>query len=127
MVLTYSDLKVTNLIGSKSVRINFLVDTGAMLTCIPDALARQLGFDPEECPTKLVTVADGRSLEVPRIRPIEIEWDENRTYATEALVLGDQPLLGVIVLEGLDLIVDPASNKVRPPPDRPNFPVYPVY
>ncbi|WP_374563690.1 hypothetical protein, partial [Nitrosomonas sp.] len=35
------------------------------------------------------------------IAPIEIAF-ENRTYVTEAVVLGNEPLLGVIPLEGFD-------------------------
>lgn len=63
--------------------------------CVTGTQARQLGFDPEECSTLLVTLADGRQIEAPRIRPIEIAF-ANRTYATEALVLGEAALMGAL-------------------------------
>jgi hypothetical protein len=70
----------------------------------------------------VVTLADGRQRKVPRIAPIEIAY-ENRSYVTEAVVLGDEPLLGVIPLEAMDLMVDPRQQRLVVNPRHPNYPV----
>lgn len=122
MGFSRADLKLTNLFTNASIDISALVDTGAMHMCVTDAQARQLGFDPEEFSTQLVTLADGRQIEAPKIRPLEIAF-ANRTYATEALVLGDEALMGVLLLEAMDLIVDPQAQRVMVNPAHPNRPV----
>ena len=122
MGLARADLTLTNIFKKASIEISALVETGAAHMCVTHAQARQLGFDPEECVTQIVTLADGRQLEVPKIRPIEIAF-ANRTYATEALVLGDEALMGVLPLEAMDLIVDPRAQRVVVNPEHPNFPV----
>ena len=117
-----ADLKLTNMFKKTSIEISALVDTGAVHMCVTLAQARQLGFDPEECVNQIVTLADGRQIEVPKIRPVEIAF-ANRTYATEALVLGDEALMGVLPLEAMDLVVDPRAQRVVVNPEHPNFPV----
>lgn len=71
---------------------------------------------------QVVTPADGHLRKVPKIAPIEIAF-ENRAYVTEAVVLGNEPLLGVIPLEAMDLIVDPRQQMVIVNPQHPNYPV----
>lgn len=56
------------------------------------------------------------------IRPVTIAF-ENRSYMTEALVLGDEPLIGCIPMEAMDVIVDPRSQKMMVNPAHPNFAV----
>ena len=50
-------------------------------------------------------IADGSAKSVPAIAPITIEF-ENRCYTTEALVLGDEPSMGYIPMEAMDVMVD---------------------
>ena len=52
------------------------------------------------------TLADGSAKSVLVIAPITIEF-ENHCYTTEALVLGDEPLMGCIPMEAVDVMVDP--------------------
>ena len=68
--------------------------------CVTEEIAVQLGFDTTEVSTQIVTLADGKQRKVPKIAPIEIAF-ENRTYVTEAVVLGDEPLLGLIPMEAM--------------------------
>ena len=125
MGLTHVELQLTNLFSRKSMLVRALVDTGAMFLCVTQEIAVQLGFDPEEAETVRITVADGRSLKVPKIAPIRVEF-ANRSYVTEAFVIGDEPLLGVVPIEAMDLVVDPASQQLRVNPAHPNYPVFPV-
>ena len=122
MGLSKVQLTLTNMFKKTSVEISAMVDTGAVHMCVTQAQARQLGFDLDECITQIVTLADGRRIEVPKIRPIEIAF-ANRTYATEALVLGDEALMGVLPLEAMDLVIDPRGERVAANPEHPDYPV----
>ena len=57
--------------------------------CVTEEIALQLGFDITEVGRQMVTLANGHQLKVPKIAPIEIAF-ENRTYVTEAVVLGNE-------------------------------------
>ena len=122
MGLTYAGLRLTNLFTRQSVEVNALVDTGATFMCVTEEVAVQLGFDITEVSQQTVTLADGHQRRVPKIAPIEIAF-ENRTYVTEAVVLGNEPLSGVIPLEAMDLVIDPRSQTLVVNPQHPNYPV----
>ncbi len=122
MGLTYAKLKLTNLFNHQQVEINSLVDTGATFMCVTEEIALQLGFDTSEVSRQVVTLADGHQRKVPKIAPIEIAF-ENRSYVTEAVVLGNEPLLGVIPLEAMDLVIDPRQQMLIVNPQHPNYPV----
>ncbi|MEP7276554.1 MAG: hypothetical protein ABI812_09380 [Betaproteobacteria bacterium] len=47
----------------------------------------------------------------------------NRAYVTEAIVLGNEALLGVLPLEAMDLLVDPVNRRLIANPEHPNYPV----
>lgn len=122
MGLTYATLRLTNLFNGRQVETEALVDTGATFMCVTEEIAFQLGFDTGEVSRQVVTLADGHQRKVPKIAPIEIAF-ENRSYVTEALVLGNEPLLGVIPLEAMDLIIDPRRQTLAVNPRHPNYPV----
>ncbi|MDP1592802.1 MAG: retroviral-like aspartic protease family protein [Gallionella sp.] len=122
MGLTYATLKLTNLFGHQSVEVSALVDTGATFMCVSEEIALQLGFDITEVSRQVVTLADGHQRKVPKIAPIEIAFG-NRTYVTEAVVLGNEALMGVIPMEAMDLIVDPRQQILIANPQHPNYPV----
>ena len=122
MGLTYANLKLTNLFSKQAVEVKALVDTGATFMCVTEEIALQLGFDITEVSQQMVTLADGHLRKVPKIAPIEIAF-ENRTYVTEAVVLGNEPLLGAIPLEAMDLIVDPRQQTLIVNPQHPNYSV----
>ena len=119
---TYADLKITNLFDKRTVEVRALVDTGATFMCVTEQDAIQLGFDLSEVSQQVVTLADGRQHKVPKIAPIEIAF-ANRSYVTEALVLGNEPLMGVLPLEAMDLMVDPLRQQLIVNPAHPNYPV----
>ncbi len=122
MGLTYATVRLTNLFTRQSVEVSALVDTGATFMCVTEEIALQLGFDVTEVGHQTVTLADGRQRRVPKIAPIEIGF-ENRTYVTEAVVLGDEPLMGVLPLEAMDLVVDSGRQALVVNPRHPNYPV----
>jgi clan AA aspartic protease len=123
MGIIHADLQLTNQFSKKSVCVRALVDTGATHMTVTADVARQLGFDLDEMSTYRLTVADGRRLRVPRIQPVEIRFGD-RSYSTEAAVLGNECLMGCLLLEALDLVVDPVRQLVVPNPEHPDGPVY---
>jgi len=120
--LTYAKLKLTNDFRQLSIEVDALVDTGAMFLCVPEPVAAQLGFDTAEARQRIVTLADGSSRKVPVVSPVTIEF-ENRWYTSEALVLGDEPLIGCIPMEAMDVIVEPKTQRMVVNPKHPNFAV----
>lgn len=122
MGLTYAPLIIKNYFNKQSTNIKALVDTGATFMCVTEEIALQLGFDLQEVTQQYVTLADGRQIKVPKIAPIEISF-ANRSYVTEAIVLGNEPLMGVLPLEAMDLLVDPLRQQLVVNPAHPNYPV----
>lgn len=102
----------------EAVVIDALADTGAVHLCIPEHIQIQLKLD--EIDKKEVTFADGSQRLVPYVGPIELRY-ANRIGFAGALVLGDQPLLGAIPMEDMDLIVIPSSRQVIVNPNSPNI------
>ena len=100
-----------------AVEIEALADTGAVHLCIPDHLRVQLHL--EESGKKEVILADGSRTLVPYVGPIEVRY-LNRVGFVGALVMGDQPLLGAIPMEDMDLVVVPNSRQVIVNPHNPN-------
>ncbi len=125
MGLTYSKIFLSNPRQPElqSIEINSLVDTGALMLCIPQSVAHQL--DLEELDKRPVTIADGSSHQVPYVGPIRVDF-ENRFCFVGALVIGDETLLGAVPMEDMDLIVHPATQKLMPNPLHPNKPSYTI-
>ena len=99
--------------------VKALVDTGALMLCIPEHVAVQLALEAES--TREVTVADGRSASVPYVGPIKVSFGKRFCYVG-ALVLGDEVLLGSVPMEDMDLVVHPGRREVTVDPASPNYP-----
>jgi len=102
----------------ESVEVDALADTGAVHLCIPPHVQIQLGL--EEIDKKEVTLADGSQKLIPYVGPIELRY-KNRIGFAGALVMGDQPLLGAIPMEDMDLVVIPKTREVVVNPNSPNI------
>jgi clan AA aspartic protease len=96
-----------------------LVDTGALMLCIPQHVAVQLQLQEES--QREVTVADGRVMQVPYVGPLRVAVAGRFCYVG-ALVLGNEVLLGAVPMEDMDLVVNPARQRVEPDPRSPNIP-----
>jgi clan AA aspartic protease len=94
-----------------------MVDTGAVCTVLPAEVAKRLGVDSEN--ERGVEYADGRKEVVPVTDAIVVIINGRRT-SDEALVLGDEVLIGQTVLEKLDLHVDCANQRIVPNPAHPD-------
>ena len=119
--IVYTEIRLSNPRKPelKPLSVNAMVDTGATTLCIPEHISVQMGL--EEIEKREVTVADGKSLVVPYVGPVQITFD-NRNCFTGALVLGDGVLMGAVPMEDMDLIVHPTNRTVTVNPKSPNLP-----
>ena len=102
----------------EAVKIDALANAGAVHLRIPAHIQIQLQL--EEMDTKEVTLADGSRKLAPYVGPIELRF-RNRVGFAGALVMGDEPLLGVIPMEDMDLVVVvPMTREVIVNPLNPN-------
>jgi len=88
-----------------------LIDTGAVQSVIPAAVADRLGL--MRLRRTDAQYADGRVEAVDLAEVMTIEM-LGRQIEITPMVLGEHVLLGVMVLEGLDLLVDCHSNRLVP-------------
>lgn len=97
-----------------------LVDTGAVRSVVPLHVLQLLGVEKKS--ERVAEYADGRKDIVGISEPIDFEI-MRRDTVDDALVLGDEVLIGQTVLEKLDLLVDCAKQRVIPNPAHPDQPV----
>lgn len=102
------------------VRVEALVDTGATYLCIPKHIALQLELPVQD--RRGVTLADGSEQTIDYVGPVRVRF-ANRQCLVGALVLGNQPLLGAIPIEDMDLVINPARRKLTVNPASPNIPM----
>ncbi len=120
MGLVNAEIELSNPRDSsiRPMRVNSLVDTGALHLCVPEHVALQLGLD--ELYQREVTTADGGKHLVPYVGPVSVKF-ENRGCFTGALVLGDRVLLGAVPMEDMDVLVWPATQELIVNPASPNI------
>jgi clan AA aspartic protease len=97
-----------------------LVDTGAVRSVIPVHVLQRLGVGTRG--TRVAEYADGRKDTVDVSEGIIFDV-LGRDTIEEALVLGDEVLIGQTVLEKLDLLADCVNRRLVPNPAHPDQPV----
>ena len=116
-------VKVTNLFDpKKSIEVEAVIDTGATMLVLPQNIINELNL--RKMREVKVRYANSKT----EIKPIYgIVTVEMCGRAGEFNVLaepeGAQLLVGQIILEQLDLIVDPSTRKVIPNPRSPEMPM----
>ena len=101
----------------RRVELDALVDTRVM-TLLPQDVVEALGLPLDG--TITVTLANEDTIELPRARLLSLARGD-RQMDTDCLVGPPrcEPLLGQLVLERLDLILDPVKRVVSPRPESP--------
>jgi len=110
MGLTFIEATVTGPSG-KQERLEFLIDSGAGYTLLPQEVWQRLGLEPKRKMT--FTLADGTHLER-YVSECYIALDGAEGHTP--VILGeadDDPLLGIITLENLGLMLDPFKRTLR--------------
>jgi clan AA aspartic protease len=93
----------------RSLDTTMMVDSGAIMLTINESLVEALGLDIiDHRPSQL---ADGTRIKLPVAGPVKVIF-EDRFCITDALVLPDdnEPLLGAIPMEEMDLWINPARG-----------------
>lgn len=133
MGLIYADVELINsedialarryIIGEeeiKKMRVNMLVDTGSVYMCINENIQEQLQLPFRE--KRKGQLADGSIVEYDVVGPIEVRF-KNRKCSTSAMVLPgeNEPLLGAIPMEDMDVVIYPQRQELDVHPDHPYF------
>ncbi len=104
----------------RSIEIDGVVDTGSVSLTLPSHVVEKLGLT--RLGKQVARYADGRLDEVDVTEAVIIEIMGRHT-SEEAMVLGDEILIGQTVLEKTDLLVDCLGQRLIPNPAHPNQPV----
>ena len=100
-----------------------LIDTGATRSVLPPFVAERLGLI--RLSRTEARYANGLLEEVDVTEPFLVEI-LGREASDDAMVLGEDVLLGVTILEKLDLLVDCMRQRLIPNPAHPDQPVFRV-
>lgn len=110
-------------IGKDEIRTyeaDALVDTGAVSSVVPANVMEQLGV--LSIGNRIAEYADGRKDRVILTEPITFDII-GRITTENAMVLGDEVIIGQTVLEVIDMFVDCVNQKLIPNPAHPDQPV----
>ena len=102
--------------------ITAVADSGALFMALPQDVVAALGLS--HLGDEAVMYADGSRDRVPKAGDLTVEIAGRRTTA-ECVVIpaGVEPLVGQLVLEALDLILDPRNQTMGPRPESPDYPL----
>ncbi|MGF1677268.1 MAG: clan AA aspartic protease [Rivularia sp. (in: cyanobacteria)] len=104
----------------RQVEITGLVDTGAIGLVIPQAVVEELGLRIRG--QRIAQYANRSEESIAFTGPVIVTW-EGRETLDEALVVGNEVLIGQVILEKLDLLVDCKNQRLIPNPEHPDYPV----
>ena len=98
-----------------------IVDSGAIMLAINENIKDALGLKVRS--KRSSELADGSIVSLDLVGPIEVRFGD-RFSTTNALVFpGNQELLlGAIPMEEMDVLIDPARERLIPNPEHPNGP-----
>jgi clan AA aspartic protease len=104
----------------KRMTVNIRVDTGSVYMCINESIQEQLLLPVLE--KRKGQLANGHIVEYNVVGPLEVRF-KNRRCSVNAMVLpGDnEPLLGAIPLEDMDVLINPYRQELIVNPDHPYF------
>ena len=121
--MIYADITLSNPLEPQfsALKLKALVDTGSRFLLIPESVALQLNLETSpHMPDREVTLADGSHRLVPYVGPLQLKF-ENRTCFTGALVMGDEPVLGLSAMGDMDLVIYTEERRLAVNPDSPNI------
>jgi len=116
MGLIYTTVKLRNILtNSAAIELEGKVDTGATLLVLPESIANELGFPVIRRQT--VKYANEETAERNVVWGVEVTLCD-RKGVFEAIVEPKKKyaLIGAVVMETLDLIVEPRSLGIYPNP-----------
>ena len=110
----------------KSVEVDALIDTGATMVVLPQNIVDKLGL--RKIGEVKVRYANNKVEMKPVYRAVIIEiLGREGTFDVIGEEEGSQPLIGQVVLEVLDLVVDPRTRRLIPNPMSPETPMIDIF
>ena len=102
----------------KRMTVSMVVDSGAYMMAINETIQGQLQLPTKE--KRKSIMADGTIVEHDVVGPIEVKF-KNRTAVCNALVLpgNNEPLLGAIPMEEMDVLIHPRRQELIVNPEHP--------
>lgn len=97
-----------------------VVDTGAVTSTMTPQIADELGLTSDS--RTMAELANGENVLCDVVDPVRFEIMGRKT-TDEALILGNEVLIGQTVLEKLDLLADCRGQRLVPNPAHPDQPV----
>ena len=131
MGLTYAEITLANGIDYglsqsghlprekvKQVTVKSLVDSGASMLVINEAIKRQLDLSVYE--RRETVLGDGSIAECEIVGPVDVFFKTRATTCRAIVFPGDgEVLLGAIPLEDMDVLIDLKNNELILPLERP--------
>jgi len=101
----------------RTVEADAMVDTGAVRSCVPAPLLQRLGIFPVD--KIMVEYANGAKEAVGIAYGVQFEI-MHRKSSDDALVLGDEVVIGRTIVNKMDLFVDCSGQRLIPNPAHPD-------
>lgn len=131
--MVYADIELINAIELEFARrhmicddeisrmsINILVDTGTYYLCINETIQEHLKLPVLE--KRKAQLANGYIEEYDVVGPIEIKFKNRRCHVDAIVLKGDnEPLLGAIPMEDMDVLIHPLRQELIVNPEHPEF------
>lgn len=135
MGLVYPDIELINdddvalarksIIGEDEIRrmhLNMLVDSGAYMMAINEAIQSQLELPFIE--KRKVQMADSRVVEYDVVGPVNVRFANRKATCSAFVLPGDsEPLLGAIPMEEMDVLIHQLRQELIVNPEHPNYAV----
>ena len=136
MGLVYADIELFNFADEilyeegclpknkiRQMTINAMADSGAIRLAINENIRQQLGLKIRQ--QLDISLADGTKRRLDVAGPVRLKF-KDRECITDAFVLpeNEEPLIGAVPMELMDLVVIPAENKLDYNPKHPDGPLY---
>lgn len=133
MGLIYADIELVNagdlemarrhIIGEEEIKklsVKMLVDTGAYNLCINETIQQQLDLPFVE--KRKGVSANGHIEEYDVVGPVQVLFKNRKTVCYALVLHGDnEPLLGSIPLEDMDVLIHPLREELIINPDHPYY------
>jgi clan AA aspartic protease len=104
----------------RRMRINMLVDSGAYMLAINESIQEQMQFPVVE--KRKAELANGHIVECDVVTAVEVRFKNRQTTCRAMVLPGDnEPLLGAMPMEDMDVLIHPLRQELIVNPKHPFF------